>query len=199
MKTIALKSKQLFCTILLLGSIPFQVSLANESNADLWQALKQGGKVVLMRHAPVIQSEQAGNPLIRDVSCQQERNLSDEGKKRAHILGAKFKAHRIEIEAVLNSPYCRTHDTALIAFGQTNAIQQLSLISSLSPEAAERQTEQLSRKIGNFQGKGNLILISHRPNINALSFESLKHLDFLVLQPNGQGEFEELGVIRFEP
>ena len=199
MKTIVLKSKRLFCTIVLLANIPFQVSLANESNDDLWQALKEGGKVILMRHAPVIQSEKAGNPLERDASCQQERNLSDEGKKRALILGDQFKVHQIKIETVQNSPYCRTHDTALIAFGQTNAIQQLSLISTLSPEEAEKQTEQLSHKIGSYQGKGNLILISHRPNINALSFESLKHLDFLVLQPNGGDAFEELGVIRFEP
>ena len=51
--------------------------------------------------------------------------------------------------------------------------------------------------VGSYTGEGNLILITHQPNIRAVSFELLKHLDFLVVEPTGGTDFEELGVIRF--
>ncbi|GKT12085.1 MAG: hypothetical protein ISEC1_P1059 [Thiomicrorhabdus sp.] len=54
--------------------------------------------------------------------------------------------------------------------------------------------------INTYQGRGNLVLITHKSNIRALSFEMLKHLDFLVIQPSDKadGEFEALGLIRFK-
>lgn len=48
-----------------------------------------------------------------------------------------------------------------------------------------------------YTGAGNLVLITHEPNVNAVSFEMMGHSDFLVLQPLGGSEFEELGVVRF--
>jgi hypothetical protein len=42
-------------------------------------------------------------------------------------------------------------------------------------------------------------LITHRPNIAAASFELLGHLDALILAPDGDSGFEELGVIQFAP
>jgi len=67
----------------------------------------------------------------------------------------------------------------------------------LSPDEAEGRTQKLNQVIGSYAGDGNLILITHEPNISAVSFELMKHLDFLVIEPKGEGEFEELGVIRF--
>jgi hypothetical protein len=60
------------------------------------------------------------------------------------------------------------------------------------------QTKQLNQIIGSYAGKENLILITHAPNINAVSFELIKQSDFLVLQPLGADKFEELGVVRWE-
>jgi hypothetical protein len=51
--------------------------------------------------------------------------------------------------------------------------------------------------IDTYEGDGNLVLITHEPNINAISFELVRHLDMIVIDPNGKDDYEELGIIRF--
>lgn len=166
-------------------------------NDGLWSELKGGGKVVLMRHAPVERGADRGNPLLRDPSCRGERNLSSQGKLDAAEVGRRFREHGVPVAQVLHSPFCRTTETAKRAFGTAAAAEYLSLLEILGADEAARQTEQLNRTIGSYSGEGNLILVTHEPNINSVSFETVKHLDFVVLDPAGEAEFEELGVVRF--
>jgi phosphohistidine phosphatase SixA len=166
-------------------------------NDELWSELEGGGKVVLMRHAPVERGADRGNPLLRDPSCKGERNLSSQGQSDAAEVGRRFREHGVPVEEVLHSPFCRTTETAKRAFGTATAVEYLSLLEILSAEEAAQQTERLNRTIGSYAGEGNLILVTHEPNINSVSFETIRHLDFVVLDPAGEAEFEELGVIRF--
>jgi len=192
MTTIPSKARSCLLAVTMLAS-----SLPALAGDDLWQALADGGKVVLMRHAPVERTADAGSPLVRDPGCRKERNLSEEGIASAERLGQRFINRGIPIELVLHSPFCRTTDTAQHAFGEASPADYLSLLEILPPEEAQRQTAELSAAIGSYEGEGNLILITHEPNISAVSFEQIKHLDMLVLQPQGGSEFEELGVIPF--
>lgn len=175
------------------------IAMTHNANAsdNLWDALKNGGKVVLMRHAPVERGTGSGNPLLRDPSCKSESNLSDQGKRNAEVVGNRFRERNIPVSKVMHSPYCRTTDTAQIAFGKAFPAEYLSLIEILGPDEAAQQTETLNKVIGSYAGNGNLILVTHEPNISAVSFELMRHLDILVIDPKGEGEFEELGVIRF--
>ena len=168
------------------------------ANDEMWKKLAEGGKVVLMRHAAVKIGPGKGDSLLRDPSCQKERNLSNEGKHEARIIGERFREHNILISKVCHSPFCRTTDTARIAFGDAAPADFLSLLEILGSDEAVNQTERLNRVIGSYIGEGNLILITHDPNIRAVSFELLEHSDFLVLQPEGGDEFEELGVVRWD-
>ncbi len=173
------------------GTLP-----ANADNA-MWAKLAEGGKVVLMRHGSVQTGRGNGNSLVRDPSCREERNLSDEGRDEAREIGERFRKHNIPVAEVRYSPYCRTTDTARIAFGNGTEADFLSLLEVLGPDAASAQTAKLNEVIGSYNGKGNLVLITHEPNINAVSFEMMKTSDFLVLQPRGSNNFEELGVVRW--
>lgn len=166
------------------------------ANDELWQELAKGGKVVLMRHAAVRVGPGSGNSLLRDPSCEKERNLSSEGERQAREVGKQFHERRIPVSEVRHSPFCRTADTARLAFAQGVPAGYLSLLEILGPEEAAAQTRILSQVIGGYTGVGNLVLITHEPNLNAVSFEMMKHSDFLVLQPRGGSEFEELGVVR---
>lgn len=178
--------------------VPVVTMMHSATASDsLWEALEQGGKVVIMRHAPVERGAESGDPLLRDPSCKSERNLSAEGKRHAGLVGNKFKEHNIPVSRVMHSPFCRTTATAQIAFGEAHPAQYLSLLEILDPEEERRQTEAFSQVIDSHRGDGNLVLITHDPNIRSVSFELLKHLDFLVVDPMGEEEFEELGVIRF--
>lgn len=171
---------------------------AAPAHADdaLWAKLAEGGKVVLMRHASVVEGRNGGNSLLRDPSCKAERNLSDKGRQEAKAVGEQFRARSIPIEAVRHSPYCRTTETAKLAFGSGSEVAYLSLLEVLSAAAQAAQTAELNQVIGSYAGKGNLVLVTHEPNVNAVSFEVMKPADFVVLQPKGSSEFEELGVIR---
>ena len=169
-----------------------------DEEGKIWKKLQKGGLVVLMRHASVNQGKEVGNPLLRDPSCLKERNLSDKGKREAARIGEKFVANNIPIESVLTSPYCRTIETAKIAFDRAQPVEFLSLLEALPEEKAEANSETLMRRIGSYSGKGNLVLITHRPNISAVTFEGIEKGAFLILKPAGGDKFEEIGKIELE-
>ena len=170
---------------------------SGNTNAELWKALQEGGKVVLMRHAPVEKGSNSGDPLVRDPSCENEKNVSKTGERNAQLLGMKFRDYAVPVSFVRHSPFCRTAKTAQLIFGNSKPADYLSLLETLSPEEAAQQTQNLTGVIESFKDEGNLVLITHEPNINAISFEVIKHLDFLVIDPVADDEFEELGVVRF--
>lgn len=169
---------------------------AAASDDALWQQLAAGGKVVLMRHGEVKAGRNNGDSLARDPTCQRERNLSDAGEAQARRVGETFRARGIAVAGVRHSPFCRTADTARLAFGGGTPAAYLFLREVLGAEEAAAQTRTLSEVIGGFAGPGNLVLVTHEPNVAAVSFELIKPADLLVLQPRGGSDFEELGVIR---
>lgn len=171
--------------------------LAHDAAADpdLWAALEDGGKVVLMRHARV--EAGAGHPLVRDPSCRSESNLSVDGRRQAREIGSRFVEHQVSVSEVFHSPFCRATQTAKLTFGSAIPADYLSLLEILEQDEAERRTAELSRVIGSYADTGNLVLVTHEPNISAVSFEVVKHLDMVIFEPKGGADFEELGVIRF--
>lgn len=167
------------------------------TQTEIWEKLKRGGLVVLMKHTAVPEdSAQAANLFLRDPSCKNERNLSAEGKTQAIKIGEKFVNQKVSVEKVLNSPYCRTTDTAMLSFKSSNPTDFLTLPMELSPDQGEKHQSQLKAQISSFSGKGNLILITHDVNISSISFETIKRNTALVVQPMGAGGFEELGTIQ---
>jgi phosphohistidine phosphatase SixA len=185
-------------TPLLIASLAMLSDIGPAAASDeLWARLKEGGKVVLMRHAKTVKGKGLGNPLFRDPTCKKERNLSNEGKRDAETVGNQFRQRGIPVSEVRHSPFCRTTDTARHAFGNVTPAEYLSLLEILEPDEATKQTRKLTEVIGSYTGTGNLVLVSHEPNIGAVSFEEVSNLDFVVLQPKGGNEYEELGKIRF--
>jgi phosphohistidine phosphatase SixA len=168
-----------------------------DSDETLWDALRSGGKVVLLRHAPIERGGGSVDPRLRDPSCRAEAQLSAQGRNDAKELGRRFREHQVPVSSVLHSPYCRTTDTATIAFGEALPAAFLSLIDGLPPDLAAEQNENLEQAIRNHAGDGTLVLVTHGPNVAAVSFELLRHLDALVLAPDGAGGFDEVGVLRF--
>ena len=168
-----------------------------DAEGEIWGKLKNGGLVVLMRHTHTTVKDT--KPLLRDPSCVKERNLSEKGKKVAARIGKLFTTKGVSVSKVLTSPYCRTSDTGKIAFGSSQPVEYLTVLEALSQEQAESNTEQLMQKIGSYSGKGNLILVTHAPNINAVSFENVEMGAFLVFKPMGGDEFDEIGKINLAP
>lgn len=182
--------KVFIALLLTIFSVLSSVSFS-ETDEIMWEKLKNGGLVVLMRHTSV----KNGDSLLRDPSCLEERNLSEKGKKEAARIGKMFATKAVSINQVLTSPYCRTTDTAEIAFGNSQPVEFLTLLEVLPQEQAEENTDQLTQIIGSYSGAGNLVLVTHAPNINAVSFEVVEMGAFVIFQPMGDYEFEEIGKI----
>ena len=170
------------------------ISKSSFSNDNLWDVLKEGGKVILMRHMPV----DNGDSLILDPNCKNERNLSAAGKEHAMQLANIFKKNNIPIGDVYTCPYCRTSDTAKLVFFKAAEVSYLKLLNVVSDSAATINTNILKKQIGSYKEKDNLVLVTHDPNIAAISFETVTRGSFLVLKPLGGDEFDELGVYNYD-
>jgi phosphohistidine phosphatase SixA len=168
-----------------------------KDDAGLWEALAEGGKVVMMRHT---QSEDAAAEvsmhLAEDGDCSAEQNLSAEGREQAEALGARFRKHRVTVDAVLSSEFCRARQTAELAFGEDyESWNALNLAEVLPASEAEWLMEDVRERIGDFSGEGNLVMVSHRSNINTITFQQTEPGDMVVLEPDDFGGFTVLGTI----
>jgi phosphohistidine phosphatase SixA len=79
--------------------------------------LRHGGYVLFLRHT----STDFGQNDARMTSfedCASQRNLVDRGRDEARVLGMQVKRLAIPIGPVYASPFCRTRETAQIAFGR---------------------------------------------------------------------------------
>jgi hypothetical protein len=125
------------------GSAALAASAQDE--ARIVQALKQGGVTVLIRHSAT--DPGTGDPPGFKLSdCATQRNLSDGGREQARRLGQWFKANAIQVTAVRTSPWCRTRETATLAFGRSDDWSALSnLLSDRSRQGD--QTKQVREAI----------------------------------------------------
>ncbi|RJF92373.1 histidine phosphatase family protein [Noviherbaspirillum saxi] len=79
------------------------------------EALRRGGYVIYFRHtATDFSKSDAGMQGYDD--CANQRMLSEEGRADARTIGEHIRSLRLPIGDVLASPYCRTMETAQLAF-----------------------------------------------------------------------------------
>ena len=172
------------------------VGVLAEDDAALWAALAEGGKIVMIRHT---QSEEAtaevSMHLAEDGDCSREQNLSAEGREQAEALGARFREHGVAVDAVLSSEFCRARQTAELAFGEYKSWSALNLAEILPASEAEWLMEDVRERIGDFSGDGSLVMVSHRSNINTITFQQTEPGDMVVVEPDDFGGFTVLGTI----
>ena len=98
--------------VCLLSITSFFPAFANEQK--IIKDLKEGGKLILIRHSDAPGTGDPANFNLND--CKTQRNLSAEGIEQAKRLGEFFKKNNISFEKVYSSEYCRCKDTARNAF-----------------------------------------------------------------------------------
>ena len=103
--------KKFFISFFILLSFFFNNAFAN--NAIL-NSLKEGNKIVFIRHALAPGNGDPDNFVIND--CSTQRNLSQKGIEQSKNIGNFFRENKIKIDAVLSSEWCRCKDTAFHAF-----------------------------------------------------------------------------------
>lgn len=159
-----------------------------------WDLLRQGGKVVLIRHA------QTG-PGIGDPpgfvpgDCRTQRNLSPQGRADAAHIGEQFRKRRIPVAEVLSSRWCRCVDTAQLAFGK---VRTATMLDSMFNDR-ERSDDEKVRELFTYLARrppttGNLVLVTHAQNISTLTGESVSPGEMLVaVVDDGPRQLKVLG------
>ena len=148
-----------------------------------WALLRDGGQVVLMRHALAAGSGDPGN---FDIGvCSTQRNLSDRGKLQARKMGALFAARAAPVDRVLSSRYCRCLDTARFAFG-TGIAEPIEALDPLSGDGQQKKTEGGKMEAGGgVHRTGNLVLVTHQENILELTGVSPREGEAIIVRPDG--------------
>jgi broad specificity phosphatase PhoE len=174
-----------------------QSAWAAASEAELWNLLKDGGQVVLMRHAQTTPG--VGDPPgMRTDDCSTQRNLTEEGRKHAKAIGESVRAHHITFDRIVSSQLCHCVDTAKLAFGHVDEI--------LTPGNPRATSEDRTRTIREVRAiatekrrSGNAIVISHSSTIGAVTELYVDPGEMLVLTPHGDGKFEVRGRLMAAP
>ena len=164
------------------------------ANDELWDLLRSGGQVVLIRHP--LTDPGFGDPAgFRLEDCSTQRNLSEEGRSHAKRIGEAFRLHRIPVDRVLTSPWCRCVEAAGIAFGGAEIEPALSNLFGRS-ENRQKQTGELTALASARRGGGNLVMVTHGSTILALTRIPVNMGEIMVLTPQGESRFALAGRFR---
>ncbi|QOY94552.1 histidine phosphatase family protein [Massilia sp. UMI-21] len=168
----------------------------------LWQRLRDGGHVLLIRHAAT--DPGIGDPPgFRLAACSTQRNLSEQGKRDARAIGASLRRRGIPLGPVLSSRWCRCLDTARLAFGRVELAPMLDSMFRDSMPAADAKRRAVLARVGVFGNAGsktNLVLVTHDVNIRSLVNELVAPGGIVVARP-GPDRLDVLGrlPVDFQP
>ena len=140
--------------------ISFNTTLVANSNDDLQNLLSEGGKLIFIRHA---YAPGSGDPDNFDLSnCASQRNLNQEGIDQAKSINKFFLKKHMDSNSVLSSEWCRCKQTAKYAFKNYKTKSFLnSFFSQKFAHKKDKQIKELKEFIKKWNGKGNLIFVTH--------------------------------------
>ncbi|MEQ1950501.1 histidine phosphatase family protein [Mesorhizobium yinganensis] len=149
-----------------------------------WALLREGGYVVLLRHAMAGGGAEPANFDIE--KCATQRNLSERGKQQARKIGALFAARAAPVERVLSSRYCRCLDTARLAFEA-----EPEIFEPLDPPKQDEREKAAQLKaimdvITGFAGSDNLVMVTNAEDIQALAGVSAREGEAIIVRPDGE-------------
>lgn len=169
--------------IILVFALLFAALPARATEAG-WALLRDGGHAVLIRHA---MAPGTGDPAKFDIEdCATQRNLSEQGKQQARRMGALFAARAAPADRVLSSRWCRSLETARLAFGD-RAVEPFPALDALTGDKDAEQSAAVMEEIRDYSGSGNLLMVTHDVNIKALTGVSPREGEAIIVQPQDDG------------
>ena len=147
-----------FIVTLILSIFVFS-NFAN-SNEKVINSLKEGGKLIFIRHAYAPGNGDPNNFNLEN--CLSQRNLNYEGINQSKKIGLFFTKNKIKIDKVLSSEWCRCKDTAKYAFNSYKTFDALnSFYDARFAQNKIQQIKDLKKYISNWNSKKNLVLVTH--------------------------------------
>jgi phosphohistidine phosphatase SixA len=158
---------------------------AQAPSADAGWAALQGGGIVLLRHA---NAPGVGDPPgFKLDDCATQRNLDDAGRAQSRRIGEAFRGRGVAVGAVLTSQWCRTRETAELAFPRM-ARDDASFNSFFGADSHQAaQTAAALATLNRWRGPGVLVVTTHQVNITALTGLNPAPGEGVVVRPKGEG------------
>jgi len=141
--------------------------------------LREGGYVIYVRHAATDQSQQ-DQETIDPEACETQRNLSMRGREDAAMIGTVWATLDIPVSRIISTEYCRTRETAELAFGEPSVIPKAELVTSLDEVLAELPSEGTNVIV-----VGHVDLLEDATGIQIPEDIRLNEGDALVYRPEG--------------
>jgi phosphohistidine phosphatase SixA len=154
--------------------------------------LRDGGYVVFLRHAATdhSQKDRLGVPLT---DCGGQRNLNDAGRAQARSIGEAWRALELPLGDVLSSGYCRTRETAELAFGRATIVPTLTGIPAEMVGTYTGRVRALRRMLGTKPPDGeNTVIVGHIANLEAATKVEIEEGDAAVFEPLGDSGYRLL-------
>jgi len=164
------------------GAFAGRVGAQATAEGDFWALLREGGYVLLMRHA--LTDPGVGDPAnFRIGDCGTQRNLSEAGREQSRRVAAAFAREGIRIDDVRSSAWCRCVDTAELAFGKHTVWKPINSFFGRGG-AGDIQTREVLDVLKDFKGPGNIALVTHQVNITALTGGFVSMGEMLLTRPD---------------
>jgi phosphohistidine phosphatase SixA len=130
------------------------------SQEKLITSLKEGNKLIFIRHANAPGNGDPNNFKLND--CSTQRNLDLKGISQSKKIGQLFSKNQIEIDKVLSSEWCRCKDTAKYAFNKFTTFSALnSFYHPRFKKYKDKQINDLKNYLLNWNSDKNLVLVTH--------------------------------------
>ncbi len=184
--------------LLLLLASGFGSARAND-DAKAWAALASGGHVIVVRHGNAPDNAKAADTMPPDIEgCVTQRNLDALGRKQAVALGEAIRAHKIVVDKVLTSAWCRTRETALLmnlgpVAEETPMWRRIGMRTANVEEAAA----EIRGLVSQWRGPGTLVIVNHGSTMRSVF--DIGHppqpAEMIVLKPLPDGTVQVVGSI----
>lgn len=138
--------------------------------APAWALDLRDGDVLIYRHA---QAPGGGDPPGLTLGdCSTQRNLSDAGRAQARQIGDDLRKRLglLKVTELWASPWCRTLETARLAFPGLPVREQPAFGSFFQqPEREAQMLGAARRLLAGWRGPGVLVVVTHQVTITGLS------------------------------
>lgn len=166
-------------------------------NKSLLNSLRGGGYILYVRHGEATVG--IDQPNFDFSYCFTQKNLSDMGRRQAFYYGKIIQNLQIPISyPVIASPFCRTIETAQLAFGWQNVMvdpfwfEIYRLSRNLSNAEQKRILDTLETRLETLPPqRSNKIIIAHSfPE--GIGLGSISNMGTVIVKPRGQGKGYEI-------
>ena len=186
----AIDRRQCLQGLAALSASALPTSLLAQTQEPFWALARQGGHVMLMRHAAT-ESGIGDPPQFRLGDCSTQRNLSAQGREQARVLGLRLAQAGVSLQAVYSSAWCRCTDTARLAFDPHHRPHQVwpALNSFFQGQGDERrQTHAVLERARQMPAGHSWMLVTHQVNISALTGRGTAMGEVLLCRPPQAGD-----------